>query len=116
MNHSSNEVKQTVAISTAYIAKSITTSVPPLLFKTLVPLVVNGTKEKNSMVRINSEHALVAFLKLKSGDDVLQICLSALDSGAAESLQDCINKSLKKVAAQPIHELKEEEFDDTLLT
>ena len=116
MNHSSNEVKQTVAISTAYLSKWVTASVPPTLFKTIVPLVVNGTKEKNTMVRANSEQALVAFLKLKSGDEVLQACLSALDPGAAESLQDCINKTLKKVATQPSHELNEEEFDDTLLT
>lgn len=68
------------------------------------------------MVRVNSEQALVAFLKLKSGDDVLQACLSALDSGAVESLQDCITKTLKKAMTQPLHEIKDDEFDDTLLT
>jgi len=114
MNHSSNEVKQAVAISTTFISRTSDVSIPPVLFKTLVPLLVNGTKEKNSMVRANSEHALVAFLKLRAGDEVLQTCLSALDSGAVESLQDCINKTLKKIAAQQ-HEPKEEEFDDSLL-
>lgn len=113
MNHSSNEVKQTVAISTIFIAKSFNGTFPPIMFKSLVPLLVNGTKEKNTMVKANSEHALVAFLKMRTGDEVMQSCLSSLDSGAAESLQDCINKNLKKVAAQ--HEPKEEEFDDTLL-
>jgi hypothetical protein len=84
------------------------------MFKTLVPLLVNGTKEKNTMVRANSEHALITFLKIRINDEVVQNCLSCLDSGATESLQDCINKNLKKIAAQQ-PEPKEEEFDDTLL-
>lgn len=114
MNHSSNEVKQAVAISTVFIAKSSNSNnYPPQLFKTLIPLLVNGTKEKNTVVKVNSENALIAFLKLRTTDEVLQNCINALDAGAKESLQDCVNKVLKKIATQS--EPREEEFDDTLL-
>lgn len=113
MNHSSNEVKQIVAASTIFFTKSYPSPVPISLLKTLVPLLVNGTKEKNTMVKVNSEQALVTFLRLRASDEVAQTCLGALDAGAKESLQDCISKVLKKIAAQP--EPKEEEFDDTFL-
>lgn len=113
MNHSSNEVKQAVAISTIYFSKKYKGEIPVTLFKTLTPLLVNGTKEKNTAVKINSEIALVTFLKLRENEEVAQLCVNTLDVGARESLQDCLNKSLKKIASQP--EPKEEEFDDTYL-
>jgi hypothetical protein len=74
---------------------------------------VNGTKEKNSVVKANSELALVAVLHLRQGEEFQQKCMAMLDVGARESLSDVIGKVLRKIANQP--EGKEEELDDTLL-
>ncbi|KAE8739724.1 hypothetical protein FOCC_FOCC014768 [Frankliniella occidentalis] len=115
MNHSSNEVKQLVSRVCSYLARrhDRKTFAPELLRVTL-PMLVNGTKEKNSYVKADSEIALVAVLQLRQGEEMLQYCLSLLDAGAQESLTDVISKVLRKVANQP--ETKEEELDDTLVT
>ncbi|XP_071447058.1 stalled ribosome sensor GCN1 [Hetaerina americana] len=117
MNHSSNEVKQLVARVCCFLARSMTTGQPmyPDLLRLVLPTLVNGTKEKNTVVKANSEFALVAVLRLREpGDDTLQICMNVLDLGARESLSDVIQKVLRKVANQP--EGKDEELDDTILT
>ncbi|CAH1402466.1 unnamed protein product [Nezara viridula] len=112
MNHQSNEVKQLLARVCSYLARREINS--PELLKAVIPMLVNGTKEKNSYVKANSELSLVAVLRLRNGDEKLQSCLSVLDAGAAEALTDVITKVLRKVALQP--EGKVEELDDTLLT
>lgn len=114
MNHASNEVKQTVANSSIFLTKNISCPFPLAFLKSLVPLLVMGTKEKNTAVRSNSEQALVTVLKLRSGDECAQQLVNALDRGPKEVLQECISKTLKKIINQP--EPKEEQFDDTLLT
>lgn len=114
MNHNSNEVKQVVATSAIFLTRSSDKALPLTLSKPLVPMLVNGTKEKNTMVKAHSEQALVSVLRLRqSGDDTASELIAALDPGARESLQDCISKVLKKIASQA--EPKEEEFDDTLI-
>uniref|UniRef100_A0A6P7FRK7 EIF-2-alpha kinase activator GCN1-like n=1 Tax=Diabrotica virgifera virgifera TaxID=50390 RepID=A0A6P7FRK7_DIAVI len=115
MNNNSNDVKQLLARVSFHLAKII----PPEkmsadMLKMLIPTLVNGTKEKNTYVKANSEIALIALLRLKDGDSMLQKCLGILDAGARESLSDVVSKVLKKIMSQP--EGKEEELDDTLLT
>ena len=55
INHSSNDVKLLVASVTTYLAKEAAAndggSLPEELLKPLLPMLVNGTKEKNSAVR-----------------------------------------------------------------
>ncbi|RWS30291.1 Translational activator GCN1-like protein [Leptotrombidium deliense] len=113
MNHSNNEVKQVVASSVTFLMRSLTHDIPTTFLKSIVPMLVNGTKEKNTMVKVNSEQALVSVLKLRSGEETSQRLIAILDPGAKESLQDCISKVLKRTLSQP--EPKEEKFDDTLL-
>lgn len=97
-----------------YLARSVPPEkTQPELLRPLLPTLVNGTKEKNSVVKANSELALVAVLRLRQGDDFQQKCMAMLDVGARESLSDVIGKVLHKIANQP--ESKEEELDDTLL-
>lgn len=104
-------MKQSVAVSTIFWSNR-RDDFPVILIRSLVPLLVNGTKEKNTAVRVNSEQALIAMLKLKEADSsVYQKCLKTLDSGASGSLQDCVTKMKKAIAKSDI---KEEEFDDTL--
>lgn len=134
MNHSSNDVKQLVGAVSVYLAKEAASLgggggdgeglLPPELLKPLLPMLVNGTKEKNPTVKSSSESALVAVLKLrqrssaqqdsvKDGGGSVNACLSLLESGSREALQDVITKVLQRVAQQP--EGKEMPIDDTQL-
>jgi hypothetical protein len=45
----------------------------PELSKVIVPGLVMGTKEKNTVVRTNSELALVALLQLRKGDTYVKV-------------------------------------------
>ncbi|XP_050533442.1 eIF-2-alpha kinase activator GCN1 isoform X2 [Daktulosphaira vitifoliae] len=114
MNQTSNEVKQLVAHICLYLGKSEVTLSPEFL-KLVLPMLVNGSKEKNCYVKSNSEIALIAVLKLQQGDATLQACLNLLDIGAREALNDVINKVLRKVSSLQI-DSKVEELDDTLIT
>ena len=56
INHSSNDVKLLVASVTTFLAKEAAAtsaggSLPEELLRPLLPMLVNGTKEKNSAVR-----------------------------------------------------------------
>lgn len=84
MNHQSNDVKQMVAVISHFWAKNQTDQLlPEDLLKVLLPMLVNGTKEKNSSVRSFSESALVSVLHLRNNDKKnSQQCLQILPSGA----------------------------------
>ncbi|KAH7955690.1 hypothetical protein HPB52_002888 [Rhipicephalus sanguineus] len=73
LNHGSNEVKQLVAQTVQWLSRSLDKGAPPQLLRTLVPQLVNGTKEKNTMVRANSEYALVALLHLRASTQGLEV-------------------------------------------
>lgn len=74
MNHNSNEVKQLLARVCTHLAKSVPQEkMDPVLLKMLLPTLVNGTKEKNSYVKANSEIALITVLRLREGDDTQQV-------------------------------------------
>ena len=113
MNHSSNDVKQLVAVMSAHLAKQSGTQLLPLeLLKPLLPMLVNGTKEKNSAVKSSSESALVTVLHMR-GEKKSVECLQVLEAGAKDALQDVITKVLQRVANQS--EGKEEAIDDTVV-
>jgi hypothetical protein len=115
MNHGSNEVKQLVAQLWHYLARQQPDrALPDHLLKPVLPMLVNGTKEKNTVVRANSEFALVAVMRLRHGEDTQKACLALLEPGAREALGDVIAKVLRKVVSYP--EPKEEDLDDTVLT
>ncbi|XP_051176736.1 eIF-2-alpha kinase activator GCN1 [Leptopilina boulardi] len=115
MNNNSNDVKQLLARVCIHLARNVSSEkMSPELLKSLLPMLVNGTKEKNGYVKANSELALIAVLRLKQGDEEHQRCVALLDAGAKESLTDVVSKVLRKVLSQP--EGKIEELDDTLLT
>ena len=117
MNHQSNDVKQMVAIISTFLAKTQGPELLPADFlKSVLPMLVNGTKEKNSTVRSFSETALVGVLHLRHKEDTKKSseCLQVLPSGARDALQDVITKVLQRVANQP--EGKDEVIDDTIVT
>ncbi|XP_011647093.1 eIF-2-alpha kinase activator GCN1 [Pogonomyrmex barbatus] len=115
MNNNSNDVKQLLARVCIHLARNIPPeNMSPELLRALLPMLVNGTKEKNGYVKANSELALIAVLRLRQGEEEHQRCMAFLDAGAGESLSDVVSKVLRKVLSQP--EGKIEELDDTLLT
>nr|XP_031848654.1 eIF-2-alpha kinase activator GCN1 isoform X2 [Nomia melanderi] len=115
MNNNSNDVKQLLARVCIHLARNIPPEkMSPELLKSLLPMLVNGTKEKNGYVKANSELALIAVLRLRQGEEEHLRCMTFLDAGARESLSDVVSKVLRKVLSQP--ECKMEELDDTLLT
>lgn len=114
MNHISNEVKQLLAKTVIYLSKSVPQEkTSNELLKPLIPMLVNGTKEKNGYVKSNSEIALICILRLKNGDEVQQKVLKLLEPGARESLNEVIGKVLYRALAPAG---KDEEIDDTLLS
>ena len=60
------------------LAGSKGTLLPVEIAKPLIPMLVNGTKEKNQVVRSSAEMALVAMLQLKEGDHGSQVLLCYL--------------------------------------
>ncbi|KAH8346010.1 hypothetical protein KR084_004221, partial [Drosophila pseudotakahashii] len=113
MNHSSNDVKQLVAKSCTHLSKSLTADQINLeVLKYLVPMLVNGTKEKNGYVKSNSEIALISILRLRTNDSTFSKMSNFLESGARDSLNEVVTKVLKRTTPQSV--IKEEELDDTL--
>ncbi|XP_005111057.1 eIF-2-alpha kinase activator GCN1 [Aplysia californica] len=111
MKSDSNDVKVLISQVVSYLADN-----SPQRFRgdvQMVPALVMGTKEKNSMVRSCSEAALVSLLKLRSGEATYQTVLLSLDAGMQESLKEVVSRSLRKMASQP--ESLVEEIDDTML-
>jgi len=97
------------------LSKSLTADQINLeVFKYLVPMLVNGTKEKNGYVKSNSELALISILRLRTDDSTYTKISDILESGARDSLIDVVTKVLKRASPQSI--IKEEELDDTLQT
>ncbi|KAM3961855.1 lethal (3) 80Fj [Aphomia sociella] len=114
MNHSSNEVKQLMASASALVGRDVRPAScgGGELLRALLPALVNGTKEKNTYVRANSELALRAVLRLPHDDQFLQYCLSLLEEGAREALADVVARVLRRA----LSEARDEDLDCTLLT
>lgn len=114
MNHISNEVKQLLAKTVIHLSKTVPEEkTSQELLKALIPMLVNGTKEKNGYVKSNSEIALIEILRLKNGDEVQQKVMKSLEPGARESLNETVGKVLYRALAPAG---KDEEIDDTLLS
>ena len=73
MKRESNDIEALGAQLVTYVCQSSAADVSVTSARQLVPMLVNGCKERNTLVRSNSEQALVALLKLRSGDDMLQV-------------------------------------------
>ncbi|KAG7307028.1 hypothetical protein JYU34_007159 [Plutella xylostella] len=117
MNHASNEVKQLMARICTMLARECTLEASAgtpgaELLRVAVPALVNGTKEKNSYVRANSEIALRAVLRMPQDEQFHQQCLQILESGAREALSDVVSRVLRRAHA----DTRDEEIDVTLIT
>ncbi|XP_038215346.1 eIF-2-alpha kinase activator GCN1 [Zerene cesonia] len=112
MNHNSNEVKQLMARAAAALGGALRAGGPAELLRALLPALVNGTKEKNTLVRANAELALRALLRLPHDPAHHQQCMALLDEGGREALADVVARLLRRAVAEG----REEELDCTLLT
>jgi len=115
LNNQNNEVKIVMGQASELIGRlTYPASVPKDMFKAVIPALVMGTKEKNSIVRASCESALVYLLHLRQADNVLSDCLEALGTGAGESLNDVVSKVLRKSLSQS--EGREPDIDDSILS
>lgn len=64
---------RTCQYSAEKLAESGGSLLPVEVAKPLMPMLVNGTKEKNQVVRSSAEMALVAMLQLREGDQGAQV-------------------------------------------
>lgn len=76
INNSSNEVKTLLGQASEVIGRSIAPKlVSKDLARYLIPALVNGTKEKNSIVRASCETALICILRLREGDNAMNVSI-----------------------------------------
>ena len=73
MKHDSNDVKQLGAQVVSYVAHSVDRPLDVATISTFLPMLVNGTKEKNTVVKISSESALISLLRLRADKTTLQV-------------------------------------------
>ena len=73
MKRESNDVKALSAQCVTYVTQSCESRLDDVTIRLLVPALVNGTKERNTLVKSNSELALVSLLRMRSGDSTLQV-------------------------------------------
>jgi len=114
INNSSNEVKQLSAQVVEMLAAGREVALPPEVARLAIPMLVNGTKEKNTVVRTCSETALVAVLRLKHGEATQEEMLAMLDAGARDSLQEVISKVLRKDVIRSCQLVTD--LDDTIIS
>ncbi|KAL8584762.1 hypothetical protein ACOMHN_035681 [Nucella lapillus] len=117
LKNDSTDVKQLVGRMLTYVGDSSEGGggggMSVEVMRVVVPALVMGTKEKNTMVRAASESALVTLLRLRQGDTFYQSTLSSLDTGMQDSLKEVFAKSLKKLASQ--NDPGIDDIDDTVL-
>ena len=75
LKQESSDIKQLAALVITYMARGVDCALPSSVLKALIPMLVNGTKEKNTLVRTNCEQALIALLRLRHKEDAYQVSL-----------------------------------------
>ena len=80
MKHESNDIKQTTAKVISCLARSQDRALPIGTISGLVPMLVMGTKEKNTVVRSNCETALINLLRMRHGDETVQVRMYLLNT------------------------------------
>ena len=80
MKSSSTDVKQLIGKVLMYISvtggdgNGQALQLPRETLRLLVPALVMGTKEKNTMVKVASEQAIVVLLRLRRQETLLEVC------------------------------------------
>ena len=69
----SNDVKVLASVALQYVARERAAPLSSALLKLLVPALLTAAKEKNTAVRAGAESALVSVIRLRAGEDTLQV-------------------------------------------
>ena len=78
LKHDSNDVKQMIGQLIAYITRDKSTTLDVSVCKIMVPALVMGTKEKNTLVKTNAELALIYLLQLRKGESRFKVVFFTL--------------------------------------
>ena len=73
MKHESNDVKQLIGQLVSFVTSSTDKTLNPSISKIFIPSLVMGTKERNTLVKSNSEYALISLLHLREGETYLKV-------------------------------------------
>ena len=73
MKHESNDIKQLIGNLVSYVTSSTDKPLSPSISKIFIPPLVMGTKERNTLVKSNSEYGLISLLHLREGDAYLKV-------------------------------------------
>ena len=73
MKHESNDIKQLIGNLVSYVTSSTDKPLSPSISKIFIPPLVMGTKERNTLVKSNSEYGLISLLHLREGDSYLKV-------------------------------------------
>ena len=82
LKHDSNDVKQMIGQLIAYITRDKSTTLDVSVCKIMVPALVMGTKEKNTLVKTNAELALIYLLQLRKGESRFKVGFLCSDYSA----------------------------------
>ena len=90
MKHDSNDVKHLGAQVVSYVAHSVDRPLDVATISTFLPMLMNGTKEKNTVVKISSESALISLLRLRADKTTLQVrvAIVMISSGVLQSWEN----------------------------
>ncbi|MCP9259641.1 hypothetical protein DINM_002573 [Dirofilaria immitis] len=97
INHADNEVKCVAALGIHHIALR-KLSINEM--KIIVPMMLNGIKERNNTVRAACEQTLVALFKFRNENPTYDYYLSTVEGAARDVLIDAY-KTLQRVLKQP---------------
>ncbi|CAI4227723.1 unnamed protein product [Auanema sp. JU1783] len=90
INHQVVDVRKIAAIALGHVFAEREGNFKTEYLKTIVPQLVNGSKESNSAVRSASELALLYALNLKQGEEFFKKYADTLEGPAAGVLNECL--------------------------
>ena len=87
-------MKQLSAQVVELLAVSRGEMLPAELARLVIPMLVNGTKEKNTVVRTCAESALVAVLRLKDGEATQEVRRSVASVCVCGRLGELVDRGI----------------------
>ena len=113
INQNSNDIKLLTVQIISFLSMNNEKSFDSEMIKTFLPMLVNGTREKSSIIKSASEKALINMLKLKSNENTDIEVLNSLGT-MKESFEDCIRSfSKESFHAQQVANIDSSKIDET---
>ncbi|CAJ0577070.1 unnamed protein product, partial [Mesorhabditis spiculigera] len=106
LNHQHLDVRRTVSVVLGNVFAAHAEPFPTDVLKTVVPALVNGSKESNSAVRSAAETALVHAFKLFKDKSVYEAYLETEKGGPRQSLEEVHDRTLKRIVKHNEYDLE----------